>query len=100
MDDCQTNRPHKIEKSNTIAYQKSQSFLKIFGEKFGKKISFFFPSVNSTNFVKFLEGFGYHKIDPQKKTCIVLICGFHFCGNFMETFPILNCLWLVGLNLW
>jgi hypothetical protein len=38
MDDCQTNRPHKIEKSNTIAYQKSQSFLNFFGEKIGKKI--------------------------------------------------------------
>jgi hypothetical protein len=67
VDDCQTNRPYEIEKSNTIVYQKSQSFLKVFGEKFGKKIGFFFPSVNLTNFDKVLESFGYDKIDPQKK---------------------------------
>jgi hypothetical protein len=73
----------KLKKATPfITYQKSQSLLKIFGENFEKKIGLFFPSANLT---KFLESFGYHKIDPKKKTCnspcIILICGFHFCGK-------------------
>jgi hypothetical protein len=30
----------KLKKATPFAYQKSQSFLKFFGEKIGKKISF------------------------------------------------------------